>query len=226
MTNWTTSAIRLGIVVDVRSGPSTIGMLPAIVSSAGLGEIWLSDRAPTGPLPAATVEEITAVAGTLGLEVLSDRSSPEWTGGPHSEGDRARTSKLLPCWPGRDLDLLLVEWGRDRGAADQLVVELPVSIGRTRAEAAARATTWFSEIGDPQMHGLYGTLEECQDRVAELAAVGVSALACVLPEHDVADVIAQLSAVRVSSSSRPPSGIGSPAPMPPAGWGSPTRRRR
>jgi hypothetical protein len=75
---------------------------------------------------------------------------------------------------------------------------LAVSIGRTPAEAEARAAmdASLSGFGDLERDGLFGTLETAQARVAELAGAGITDLRCVLPDvPDVHDVVAQLTAV-------------------------------
>ena len=77
---------------------------------------------------------------------------------------------------------------------------VPVSIGRTGAEAAARidGDPAFAGPGDPRRHGVFGTLDECQQAVARLVRDGVVDLRCVVPTvADVHDVIAQLTAVAV-----------------------------
>ena len=77
-----------------------------------------------------------------------------------------------------------------------IAVELPVSIGRTSVEADARASAepLFATIGHPARVGIFGTLEQCQDRVVELAHAGVTELRCIVPNTaDVHDVIAQLT---------------------------------
>ncbi len=73
---------------------------------------------------------------------------------------------------------------------------VPVSIGRTTAEANARAEAdpAFRDVGDPRDVGVFGTLEQCQERVIELAHAGVSDLRCVVPNApDMPDVLAQLT---------------------------------
>ena len=79
---------------------------------------------------------------------------------------------------------------------------VPVSVGRTPAEAEARAALdpSISRYGDLATVGLFGTLETAQLRVIELAHAGVTDLRCVLPDvPDVHDVVAQLTAVVVGS---------------------------
>jgi hypothetical protein len=99
-----------------------------------------------------------------------------------------------------------------------------VSIGRTEAEAAARADAnpAFADTGDPREGGLFGTLEQCQDRVIALAHQGVVDVRCVLPDApDVHDVIAQLTAVAIGSLvTHRPDAARSAAPPPPP-WSRP-----
>ncbi|MEP6659682.1 MAG: hypothetical protein ABJD24_07185 [Acidimicrobiales bacterium] len=99
-----------------------------------------------------------------------------------------------------------------------------VSIGRTEAEAAARADAdpAFAHTGDPREGGLFGTLEQCQDAVIALAHQGVVDVRCVLPDApDVHDVIAQLTAVAIGSlATHRPDAARSAAPPPPP-WSRP-----
>ena len=79
---------------------------------------------------------------------------------------------------------------------------VPVSVGRTPAEAEARAAMdpTLAGYGDLEADGLFGTIERAQLRVIELAHEGVTDLRCVLPDvPDVHDVVAQLTAVVVGS---------------------------
>ena len=79
---------------------------------------------------------------------------------------------------------------------------VPVSIGRTPAEAAARADMdpGLADYGDLVGAGLYGTIETAQATVVALAHAGVTDLRCALPDvPDVHDVVAQLTAVVVGT---------------------------
>ena len=118
--------------------------------------------------------------------------------------------------------------GRDPSSLG-IAVELPVSIGRTSAEAEARAgaAPGFRAIGRASRPALVGTLEQCQDRVIELAHAGVTDLRCIVPNtDDVHDVIAQLTAMVVGTVSvLTPSSARSQAPDPPEGWGGRSSRR-
>jgi hypothetical protein len=81
-----------------------------------------------------------------------------------------------------------------------LTAVVPVSIGRTRGEAVARAARDPELTGacDPAVAGLFGTLEEAQQQVLDLAAAGAEALRVVLAdERDVADLLAQVRSLVV-----------------------------
>ena len=116
--------------------------------------------------------------------------------------------------------------GRDPGSLG-VAVRLPVSIGRTVAEAAARwdAEPAFAGLGPPARAGVFGTLEQCHDRVIALAHAGVTDLRCVLPgAPDIHDVIAQATAMTVGTVAKlAPGAPRSPAPPPPEGWGGRSR---
>jgi alkanesulfonate monooxygenase SsuD/methylene tetrahydromethanopterin reductase-like flavin-dependent oxidoreductase (luciferase family) len=118
--------------------------------------------------------------------------------------------------------------GRDPSSLG-IGVEIPVSIGRTSAEARARADAepLFRSLGHPAEVGIFGTLEQCQDRVIALAHLGVTELRCVLPNSpDVHDVIAQLTAMVVGTARvLTPNAPRSRPPDPPAGWGGRPSRR-
>ena len=104
-----------------------------------------------------------------------------------------------------------------------VAVRLPVSVGRTVTEARARwdAEPAFAELGPPEQAGVYGTLEQCHQRVIAFAHAGVTDLRCVLPNAaDIHDVIAQVTAMTVGTVDKlAPGAPRSPAPPPPAGWG-------
>lgn len=114
------------------------------------------------------------------------------------------------------------EAGRDPATLGVAAV-VPVSIGRTEAEASARADgdPVFDATGHPREVGIFGTLEECQDRVIALAHAGITDLRCILPSAlDIHDVIAQLTAITIGTTDvLIPGSLRSPAPPPPDGWG-------
>jgi hypothetical protein len=136
---------------------------------------------------------------------------------------------VLPGWRLPDLETAAdeiraeaAEGGRDPASLGVAAL-LPVSVGRTGAEAAARVDMdpAFGRLGHPREVGIFGTLEECQDRVIALAHAGVTDLRCVLPvAPDIHDVIAQLTAVAIGTTEvLLPGSLRSPAPPPPEGWG-------
>jgi alkanesulfonate monooxygenase SsuD/methylene tetrahydromethanopterin reductase-like flavin-dependent oxidoreductase (luciferase family) len=100
--------------------------------------------------------------------------------------------------------------GRDPAGLG-VAVRLPVSIGRTVAEAAARwdAEPAFAGLGPPARAGVFGTLEQCHDRVLA---------------PDVHDVIAQATAMTVGTVAKlVPGAPRSEPPPPPEGWGGRSR---
>lgn len=125
----------------------------------------------------------------------------------------------------RLVDLLRTACDRnDRDAASiGVAMVVPVSIGRTTAEASARADAdpLFQRVGDPREVGVFGTLEQCQERVIGLAHAGVTDLRCVVPNApDIPDVLAQLTAIAIGTADvLTPGTPRSKSPDPPAGWG-------
>ena len=104
-----------------------------------------------------------------------------------------------------------------------IALEVPVSIGRTRAEAEARSDgeVLFDVVGSPADVGVFGTLEECQERVIAFAHAGVTDLRCYLPNNpDIHDVIAQLTAITIGTIEvLTPGAPRSRDPDPPQTWG-------
>jgi alkanesulfonate monooxygenase SsuD/methylene tetrahydromethanopterin reductase-like flavin-dependent oxidoreductase (luciferase family) len=146
---------------------------------------------------------------------------------------------VLPGWRFPDLEAAADEVRARAEAAGRSPASLgvaalvPTSIGRTQAEAQARvaADALFARLGDPAEIGIFGTLEECQDRAIALAHAGISDLRCVLPDSpDIHDVVAQLTAITIGTTDvLRPGSLRSPDPPPPDGWGGrsdlPTRPR-
>jgi hypothetical protein len=103
-------------------------------------------------------------------------------------------------------DLGLVRAERERLDGQEvrplLVVAVPVSIGRTRNEAAARASRDPRFVGEahPEVAGIFGTFEQAQAQVLDLARAGAEALLVAVPDElDVADVLAQVKALVVGA---------------------------
>ncbi len=83
-----------------------------------------------------------------------------------------------------------------------LIVAVPVSIGRTHNEAVARASRDSRFVGDghPSNSGIFGTFEQAQVQVLELARAGAEVLLVALPhEQDIADLLAQVRALVVGA---------------------------
>lgn len=142
---------------------------------------------------------------------------------------------VLPAAAIRDLEraVEMVRMACERAERDPstlgIALELPVSIGRTHAEAQARAEaeSLFATVGLPAEVGVFGTLEECQERVITLSHFGVTDLRCVLPNTpDVHDAIAQVTAIAIGSPDvLMPGAPRSKPPDPPVGWGGRSSRR-
>jgi hypothetical protein len=87
------------------------------------------------------------------------------------------------------------------GETRPLLVAVPISVGRTLSEAAARADLEprFAER-HPRDVGIFGPFEQAQDQVLALARAGADGLVLDEPlAHDVADVLAQIRALVVGA---------------------------
>lgn len=136
-------------------------------------------------LPAEYIDELVEVAGPM-MVVLDD--------GAPSVGV-VRTYDLDAVRRARtELDSL--EDSRP------LIVAVPISIGRTLNEAVARADRepLFTGEAHPQNSGIFGTFEQAQEQVLELAHAGAEVLLVTVPEEeDIADVLAQVKALVVGA---------------------------
>jgi alkanesulfonate monooxygenase SsuD/methylene tetrahydromethanopterin reductase-like flavin-dependent oxidoreductase (luciferase family) len=186
----------------------------ALVAAGRLEVAWRGGRT-TGPPPvgsvrarrSVTLDDLAGIASALA--VADDLVLPAWRF-PDLEtaADEVRAEAL--------------EAGRDPAELGVAAI-VPVSIGRTRAEADARvaADPVFEIVGAPAQIGIFGTLEECQDRVIALAHAGITDLRCIIPATlDVHDVIAQLTSITVGTTDvLIPGSLRSASPPPPDGWG-------
>jgi hypothetical protein len=173
-------------------------------------------RVPTTPSGLATRLEVTVPDGAQVESPFEARVIVAMDGVPAGPRPQGVSGALLP--------VAAVSEARPPPDWPSLALEVGASIGRTASEAAARVERDSRLRGrrDPRAGGLFGTLEECQSWVAELGRLGVTELRCWLPDlPDVGDVIAQLSAVKVSGPDTPARGR---PPAPPAGWGGRPRR--
>ena len=140
---------------------------------------------------------------------------------PAREGAAQAAAVFVPCAPGRDLAGEVSE-AAAAAAGRPVLAEVTVSVGRTAAEARARADAdeLFTLAGHPAQQGLFGTLEECQATAARLAHSGAAELVCYLPlASDLPDVLAQLRSIAIGAGVLRPGEPPSAAPPPPAGWG-------
>ena len=86
------------------------------------------------------------------------------------------------------------------GDSRPVVVAVPVSIGRTTNEAQARASRDARFVGDqhPEVSGIFGTFEQAQRQVIDIARAGGGALRVTLADDpDIADLLAQVRALVV-----------------------------
>ena len=140
---------------------------------------------------------------------------------PAGAGGPPGAAVFVPCSPGRDL-AGEVSAAASAASGRPVLAEVAVSVGRTAAEARARADAdeRFALAGHPAQQGLFGTLEECQAAAARLAHAGATELVCYLPlSSDLPDVLAQLRSIAIGAAVLRPGEPPSAAPPPPAGWG-------
>ena len=217
------------------SSPETSNELRS-VSSWGAGNAWATcfGRAQLSSLLETDRLEVVWPAGTA--DPLADPATdrPRRSVVVADLGDVPAALAIaddivLAAWRFPDLETAAdevraecVEAGRDPATLGVTAL-VPASIGRTQAEAVARvsADPVFELAGDPAQTGIFGTLEECQDRVIALAHAGFTGLACIVPSTpDVHDVIAQLTAINLGTTDvLIPGSLRSPSPPPPDGWG-------
>jgi hypothetical protein len=206
--------VRIGLVLDHSTDISTMARISVMSERAGLDAIWLAPLVSRLP-DDAVLERIGVAAMATNYLVV----------GAWLDGRRVWQEANPPV--GRRSSLAVVPLpsletaGRSHGEAS-LAVVVPCSIGRTTAEASARAAgdPLLAATGVPLELGLFGTLEQCQQRVLGLARCGVVDVRCVVPmTPDIHDVIAQLSAVSTGTVEVLAGNGRSPDPPPPAAWG-------
>jgi hypothetical protein len=211
---------RLGIVVDLGIEATKAAELAAMCERAGLDAVWfapLLTRADDAAI-ISLAEAAAAATASLIIGVRVDRlprAAPAEAAGRFEVTLPDGAVSTGPCGAVRVWQLTgspssavaevaVPAWAADerRHGGGGLAVVVSASIGRTTAEATARA------VGDPLLaairlpleDGLFGTLEECQQRAGALVCAGVVDIRCVLPAaRDLHDVIAQLSAVTIES---------------------------
>ena len=236
---------RIGLVAD--AGVLRGSRVPLLaLRRAGWGIAWMDEAAaetaglsiglivpPGAPLLAAGAAEVwlrgdhTAAGVADAVSRLRRLDAPSRISVDVLDGDGLETAHrlgLTPVLGPAPLGelLALAAAGPADAAAGGLAVLLPISVGRTDAEARARLhrDPWLAAL-EESGSVLVGTLEACQDAVISLAHAGVSDLRlrpAVTP--DLPDVLAQLSALGRSPLDRlRPGAPRSPAPPAPADWG-------
>jgi hypothetical protein len=97
---------------------------------------------------------------------------------------------------------VVAEAREDLDAGEEVIVAVPISVGRTHSEAMARADLEPRFAGErhPERVGIFGAFEEAQEQVLALARAGADRLVLEVPlERDVADVLAQIRALVVGA---------------------------
>jgi hypothetical protein len=219
----------VGLVADTDA--ADVGILRALTQMGASASAGQSAAAPVSNLRLALAGTPMAVArwqrwiaarssvsaAEIGLAVAETGETAQPAHTPPAPG----RAVFVPFAAGRDLDTAVT--GAAASAAGCPVwVEVAVSVGRTTAEARARADTeqLFAVVGHPERDGLFGTLEECQAGAARLAHAGATELICYLPRSsDLPDVLAQLRAIAVGARVLRPGEPPSASPPPPVGWG-------
>lgn len=222
------SRARIGALLDVTRRPAAlVSAMAATLDAAVNGRLEIALRAEGSARAPGVEEYVRAIRERvpIAVEVVDPQAI--------DPAVRVADDVVLPGGTVEDIRAAIDRVrarcegaGRDPRSLG-LAVEVPVSIGRTSTEARARASAepLFQEIGDPAMVGLFGTLEQCQDRVIALAHLGITDLRCILPNTpDVHDAIAQLTAAVVGSVDvLTPEAPRSRPPDPPEGWGGRSR---
>jgi hypothetical protein len=198
-------ARRLPALPGISAGYRTVRGFPVRLAVCGLGPL-------AEPWPAGLAKLRDALGGGLALPSVTDAGQPAAAGA---------SAIFVPVRPDRDLDAA-VAGAAAVAAGRPVLVEVAVSVGRTSAEARARADgeELFAATGHPREQGLFGTLEECQAAASRVLHAGATELVCYLPRsHDLPDVLAQLRAISVGAGALRPGEPPSAPPPPPAGWG-------
>jgi hypothetical protein len=232
---------RIGLVLDHSTDLLTLARISVMSERAGLDAIWLaplvsrlSDDAVLERIGAAATATSSLVLGAwldslpgVKTEPTERRVEVTLSHAPGSSGagvSRVWQEATSPEGARSSLSVVPVSSLEPppRGGVTSLAVMVPCSIGRTTAEASARAAVdpLLAAAGVPLDLGLFGTLEQCQQRVLALARRGVVDVRCVVPiTPDIHDVIAQLSAVSTGTIEVLLGHGRSPDPPPPTTWG-------
>jgi alkanesulfonate monooxygenase SsuD/methylene tetrahydromethanopterin reductase-like flavin-dependent oxidoreductase (luciferase family) len=227
-----TTSVRLGAMLLVgRRSASLLAEMAATLAAVAGDRVEVSLRAaadaPLRPyadafLAALATPPRPTVAVAVGDPEKLDRETLDWLVGVADDVLVTAADVDRVAETARELRAACGLAGREPESLG-VAVRLPVSVGRTVTEARARwdAEPAFAGLGPPEQAGVYGTLEQCHQRVIAFAHAGVTDLRCVLPDAaDIHDVIAQVTAMTVGTVDKlAPGAPRSPAPPPPEGWG-------
>src|SRR6266511_2917216 len=227
---------RIGAVLDAAAWPATrLARMAATLGALTGGRFELTLRGSAASAAEAVRAFREALAATTVPAALAPPAEPA-AAGPAvllAAGGPAYGAIALPAEPATIGVQLAAAAAPAAGGAGRgprtlgVAARLQVSVGRTSAEAQARwqAEPAFAALGASEQAGLFGTLEQCHDRVVALAHAGVSDLRCLLPNAiDIHDVIAQLTAMTIGSADKlVPGAPRTRVPEPPAGWGGRSR---
>lgn len=200
--------LAVSVWADLRRGVDQLSLLTSIGARVGLESILFAEDGPLAPTSADAARLGEEFGSPLPVVRRSWRSGESPTSADH-----------LPAWAGRDLFAAVA--GRQYRSVD-----VAVSVGRTDAEAKARAAgdPLFQDLAGDLDDALVGRLEDVQEKVARLAAGGIRQLCCILPQGDLVDHLAQLSSIAVGTlETHYPGSPRSADPLPPAGWGGPAQ---
>lgn len=178
--------------------------IAAMCGRLGFASIHLADVPPS-----ALLEQLVAAAAPALVVV---------------DGDDAPVGVLRVCDP----ESVAAERARldAEGSTRPLQVAVPISIGRTMNEAVARADLEPRFVGErhPRDTGIFGTFEQAQEQVLDLARAGVDDLVLDIPlQRDVADLLAQIRALVVGAAPelmRTPRSPDRTAPVPTVFYGT------
>lgn len=172
--------LSLAVMLHPEHTPAQQEHMAALAGRLGFWAVHVP-IAPGASLPQERLERLVAAADPA-LVVLDDGAdAPGMVRGRHPQLVATERARLDAAGDGRPI-----------------IVALPVSIGRTRNEAVARADRdpRFADADHPQVCGIFGTLEQGQEQVLELARAGAGLLlVTVADDLDVADLLAQVRAL-------------------------------
>jgi hypothetical protein len=184
---------RVGLVVS-GTEPEVVGELLRLAAGAGAGTLVELVGTAAGPAFVQAVGGLAAWRARVRMPAFD----------PTAAGTVIAASTRADSLTGIAVAAAQRAAAGLTAAEHPVVAALPASIGRTWNEAAARAgrDPYFAAGAgtDPRGSGLFGTYEQAQAQVLELAAAGADGLRLTVPDEvDVADLLAQVRSVVVGA---------------------------